>query len=175
MSWYVLTQFLNFPGGPDGYFQNFIRKEVYRTADYDLARKMATLIATEFPGGEATRANQIQSLTTEIMNLRPGWRFVTGPGGSNRPQYVPLLESGWPDWPGLREAMFKEKLECVYRRPEYQKHVEPTSENTSKPAWRPPTKSDADSSAAEILKRHARTQTDGSIKRENENKSTSEE
>lgn len=174
LSWYVLTQFLNFPGGHDGYFQNFIRKEIYRTADYDLARKMATIIATEFPESELTRANHIQSLTTSIMTLRPGWRFVTGPGGSNRPQYVPLLESDWPDWPGLREAKFQEKLQCVYSRPEYQKHAELTSENSSKPESRPSTKSSGSFSAVEKLRLLVKERTDASAKRETGSESGSE-
>lgn len=96
LSWYVMTQYLNFPGGPDGYLQNFKRKEVYRTADYDLARKMATIIASEYPMRGILRTHQIQSLTTEIMNLEPGWRFVIGPGGSNRKEYVQPLDRGWP-------------------------------------------------------------------------------
>ena len=175
LSWFVMTQFLNFPGGHDGYFTNFIRKEIFRVADYDLARKMATIVATEFPDYAYTRAAHIQSITTQIMKLDPGWRFVTGPHGSNRPQYVPLLDSGLPDWPGLREGKFQEKLECVYRRTEYQRREEPTSETGSKPETERPAKSPESFSPAERWKRRGKKPTDGSAKNESGSESTSEE
>lgn len=175
LSWYVMCQYPNFPGGTDGYFQNFPRKEIYRTADRDLARKMASIIASENPDYELTRAERVESLTSKIMNLQPGWRFVTGPGGSRFPEYVVPLRSPWPDWPGLREAKLKEKLKCIYNRIEYRKRDEPKSENSSKPETPPPASSLEDSSPAVRWKRRGNERTDGSARKENANESASEE
>jgi hypothetical protein len=114
----LLTQFLNFPGGEDGFLTGCVRKEVYRAGDYDLARKMATILAPGFPRGEEKRSELIARLTDEILNLEPGWRFVTDRSGS-RKEYVPMLEEPWPDWPGLREGKLEAKKQWIYRRPEY--------------------------------------------------------
>lgn len=175
LSWYVMCQYPNFPGGPDGYFQNFPRKEIYRTSDRDLARKMAAIIASEHPNSEITRASQVDTITSEIMNLQPGWRFVTGPDGSRSPEYVVPLKNPWPNWPGLREAKLQEKLSCIYSRTEYQKRDEPTSANSSPPETPPPPKSPEDSSPAVRWKRREKKPTDGSPKNENGDESTSKE
>jgi hypothetical protein len=175
LSWHVICQYPNFPGGTDGYFQNFPRKEIFRTADRDLARKMASIVASENPDPEETRSNQIESLTTEIMTLRPGWRIVTGPGGSRFPEYVIPLKSPWPDWPGLREAKLQEKLNWIYSRKEYQKHEDPPSSNSSRTELPPQTNSPESSSPAERWKRRGKKPTDGSASNESENESASGE
>ncbi len=168
LSWHVICQHPNFPGGTDGFFQNFPRKEIFRTADRDLARKMASIIASENPDPLVTRSEHIDSLTTAIMNLEPGWRFVTGPGGSRFAEYVVPLKSPWPDWPGLREAKLREKLEQIYKRPEYRKCESLRSENSLKPEPPRPIRSPEDSSPADRWRRRGKGPTDSSAKNENE-------
>jgi hypothetical protein len=167
LSWYVMCQHPNFPGGTDGYFTNFTRKEMFRTADHDLAKKMAGIIASEHPSGNS-RADRVASITTSIMTLKPGWRLVTGPGSTGQPEYVPMLENKWPDWPGLRDARFEEKLQCIYSRTEYQKTVEPPSESFLQTETPPSGRSPKSGSPAERLKRLGKKPTDGSAKNENE-------
>lgn len=38
LSWYFMCQWPNFPNGPEGFYQNCNRKEIYRTGHYDLAQ-----------------------------------------------------------------------------------------------------------------------------------------
>ncbi len=116
--WTFLVQGLDFPGGPDGVLQNCLLHEWFSCSNYELARKAATDIAAGLHrGDEESRAQMIERLTAEIMNLKPGWRWVRDPSGS-RKEYVPLLHSPWPDWPGLRAAKHSEKLQWIYARPE---------------------------------------------------------
>jgi hypothetical protein len=170
-----ICQHPNFIGGADGYFQNCPRKEIFRTADRDLARKMAAIIASENPEPGVTRTSQIESLTSEIMNLQPGWRFITGPGGSRFSQYVVPLKNPWPDWPGLREAKLQEKLACIYNRTEYRRREEPTFENFSPSETLPLVSSPDDSSPALRWRQRARKQIVGSAKSEDESESMSAE
>ena len=173
LTWYVMCQWPNFPGGTDGYFQNFQRKEIYRTSDRDLARKMANIIASEHPSYETTRASQVDAITSEIMTLDTGWRFITGPGGSRSPQYVQPLKHEWPDWPGLREAKLQEKLACIYSRTEYQKREEPTSASSSQSETPRPARSPEDSSPANRWRRRESGPADSSPKNENGDESDS--
>lgn len=173
LTWYVMCQWPNFPGGTDGYFQNFQRKEIYRTSDRDLARKMANIIASEHPSYETTRASQVDAITSEIMTLSTGWRFITGPGGSRSPQYVQPLKHLWPDWPGLREAKLQEKLACIYSRTEYQKPEEPTSVSSSQSETPRPAKSPEDSSPANRWRRRESGPADSLPKNESGDESDS--
>jgi hypothetical protein len=161
----LLTQFLNFPGGVDGFLTGCVRKEVYRAGDYDLARKMATILAPGFPPGEEKRTELIARLTTEIMNLEPGWRFVTDRSGS-RKEYVPMLEEPWPDWPGLREGKLKEKIEWIHQRPEYRRSSPPSATPVSPTILpdtsAPPARSPAPDSPVERLRRKGRKPPAGS-------------
>ena len=121
LHWHFICQHPNFPNGPESFFQNCQEKHFYRCGDYTLAHKLAAYIAAGWPRGEKeSRAAVIDSLTSDLMHLKPGWRYVIGPGGT-RKEYVPMLENPWPDWPGLREAKRKEKLCRIYSRPEYRK------------------------------------------------------
>ena len=159
--WEFLVQNLDFPGGADAVLQNCLRHEWFGCPFHDLARKAATDIVAGLPPTEASRAERIATLTDDIMNLPPGWRWVRDPSGS-RKEYVPLLENPWPDWPGLREAKLQEKLQCIQNRTEYRAAEELKFENSSKPETPRPNKSRDDSSPASRLKRHAKKPADGS-------------
>ncbi|HYH66798.1 MAG TPA: hypothetical protein VD866_19040 [Urbifossiella sp.] len=170
-----ITQFLNFPGGPDGFLQNCVRKETFRAADYDLARKLAAVIETGLPDSKKTvtrkngdeeqdekRAERLTWLAKDIMSLAPGWRYVTDGGGS-RKEYVPMLENPWPDWPGLREAKLEEKLSWIRQRPEYRATAGPPSTPSSPPLPPPPDSSSGpDSSPVRRWERRGRRPTGGS-------------
>lgn len=165
--WTFLVQNLDFPGGPEGVLQNCLRHEWFSCSNYELARKAATDIAAGLhPGDEESRAQMIERLTAEIMNLKPGWRWVRDPAGS-RKDYVPLLENPWVDWPGLREAKLKEKVCRIYARPEYGVPATPPS-STSSGDTPQPSDSSSSSSAAERWERARRKPTDGSANNESE-------
>lgn len=162
--WTLLVQNLDFPGGADAVLQNCIRHEWFGCPFYDLARKAATDVVAGLPASsEESRAERIAALTMEIMNLPPGWRWVRDSSGS-RKEYVPLLQNPWPDWPGLREAKLREKIQCILSRDEYRVAEEPKSESSSPPETPPSNKSRDDSSPATRLKRRGRKPADGSAK-----------
>ena len=168
--WEFLVQNLDFPGGSDAVLQNCIRHEWFGCPYHDLARKAATDIVAGLPGNGESRAERIAELTSEIMNLPPGWRWVRDDRGS-RKEYVPLLEDPWPDWPGLREAKLKEKIEWIRSRSEYRKSEEPKSETSSKIETPPSNRSHDDSSPASRLKRREKRPADGSAKSVEESES----
>ena len=171
LSWYFLCQYPNFPAGPDGYFQNCQRKEVYRTGNYELARKMAAMILPGLPKREEeTRAGRMDALTTEIMTLEVGVRYVIDQGHA-RKQYVPMLASPWPDWPGLRAEKYLEKLCEIYTRPEYRKAAALPSQDFCEPVTLPPSNSrDVSSPAVRLtLRRLEKRQTAGSKKNDDAN------
>lgn len=168
--WEFLVQNLDFPGGSDAVLQNCVRHEWFGCPYYDLARKAATDIVAGLTGNGESRAERIAALTNEIMNLPPGWRWVRDARGS-RKEYVPLLENPWPDWPGLREAKLKEKIECIYRRCEYQRPAAQKSEISSKTETPQSDRSHDDSSPASRLKRRERKPADGSAKSAGESES----
>lgn len=115
--WTFIVQNLDFPD-PDAVLQNCLRHEWFRCGSYELARKAAVdILAGLVPDGRS-RAERLEELTTDVLGLAPGWRWVRDPEGSRR-EYVPMLENPWPDWPGLREAKLKEKLCRIYSREEY--------------------------------------------------------
>lgn len=130
--------------------QLFHRHEWFRCSSYELARKAATDVVAGLSGSDETRAQRIATITDEIMNLNPGWRWVRDKFGS-RKEYVPLLENPWPDWPGLREAKMQEKLEWIYSRTEYHVADAPPSSSSSPPATPRSTSSDESSSPAKRL------------------------
>jgi len=131
LNWWFICQHPNFPN-PEGFFQNCQEKHFYRTGDYTLAHKLAAFVASALPRDGETRASMIDSITTRLMNFKPGWRYVIGPRGA-REEYVPMLKSPWPDWPGLREAKLREKLQWIYQRPEYRTPVTPSSGDDDTP------------------------------------------
>ncbi|HYH66530.1 MAG TPA: hypothetical protein VD866_17685 [Urbifossiella sp.] len=114
----IYVQDLEFPGGSDGVLQNCLRHEWFGCPLYDLARKAAVDILSGLPATDEARAARLEWLTTDVMNLGPGWRWVREPRGSWK-EYVPMLASPWPNWPGLRDAKLKEKLEKTWQRSEY--------------------------------------------------------
>jgi hypothetical protein len=164
--WEFLVQNLDFPGGADAVLQNCVRHEWFGCPFHELARKAATDIVAGLAATDASRAERIASLTDEIMNLPPGWRWVRDPSGS-RKEYVRLLENPWPDWPGLREAKLQEKLRCIYNRTEYRVPDEQTFENSSQPETPPSSRSRDVSSPAKRLKQRAKKPADGSARSEN--------
>jgi len=169
LSWYFMCQHPNFPNGPDGYFQNCQRKEIYRCGHYELARKLAAMIAAGLPPTDETRASRIDALTTDLMNLKPGWRWVTDRSGS-RKEYVPLLADPYPPWPGLVEAKMGEKLCRIYARAEYRTAGRlggggpgtPPSSPSSPDTPPPPSSSPGASSPAERWKSRRRKPGSGS-------------
>ncbi len=148
----ILVQNLDFPGGSDAVLQNCHRHEWFGCPHYDLARKAATDVESGLPPTEESRAERIARLTTEIMNLPAGWRWVKDRFGS-RKEYVPMLENPWPAWPGLREEKLCQKLSEIYARPEYRKTGERSSPPTSEAGTLPPSSWPDDSSPADRLKR----------------------
>lgn len=159
--WQFLVQNLDFPGGADPVLQNCARHEWFGCPHYELARKAAIDVVAGLPTSAESRTERIAQLTSEIMNLRPGWRWVRDPAGS-RKEYVRLLTNPWPDWSGLRAAKLEERIRCIYSRTEYRKPAEPTSTNSSEPATPPPDRLPDDSSPATRLKRRGRRPADGS-------------
>src|SRR5205823_5638965 len=123
--WHFICQHPNFPNGSEGFFQNCQEKVFYRTGDYTLARKLAAFVVGGQARGEESRSSMVDAVASELMNFKPGWRYVVGPRGT-RKEYVPMLENPWPDWPGLREAKLQEKLCQIYSRPEYRTHAAPS-------------------------------------------------
>ncbi len=170
LTWEFLCQHPNFPGGPDGYYQNCAKKLVYQTSDYDLARKMATFAEPGFPPTDESRTERVAMLTAMMMNFRPGERLVISRSGS-RIEKVPMLENPWPAWPGLREAKLMEKICRIYTRPEYRQTISgtppiggdatPPSSSSSDPAPSPPPTSPG-SSPAERFKRDGKKPPSGS-------------
>jgi hypothetical protein len=150
-NWRFICQWLNPPGGPDGYLQNCQRKEVYRSG-YEVARQMAPMIVAGLPPSELSRAARIEAITNDIVNMKPGWRWVIDRDGSRR-EYVPMLQNLWPDWPGLREQMLEEKLCRVYARPEYRATAASSSPSSFDAATLSSTSSPDDSSPASRLNR----------------------
>jgi len=159
--WTFLVQNLDFPGGSDAVLQNCIRHEWFGCPFHDLARKAATDIVAGLPGSDLSRAERIALLTTEIMNFGPGWRWIRDARGA-RKEYVPLLENPWPNWPGLREAKLKEKLQWIHARPEYGVVETPLSSTSSPDIPSPPSSSPEASSPAERWKRQRKKQAGGS-------------
>jgi hypothetical protein len=152
--WWFIAQHPNFPNGPEGFFQNCQEKHFYRTGDFTLARKLASFgVGATGRSGES-RAEALDRVTTELMTFQPGERYVVGPGGVRRDR-VEMLVSGWPDWPGLREAKKREIIEWSYRHPERRSVAIPsgggasaTASASSSAATPPPSsRSPADSSA----------------------------
>jgi hypothetical protein len=162
LSWYFMCQWPNFPNGPEGFYQNCNRKEIYRTGHYDLARKLATMAAPGFPSlTEETHPQKVARLAAAITNFQSGQRLVTDRTGS-RIEYLPMLENPWPDWPGLREAKLQEKIQWIRSRPEYRRDDEPSSETSSTPETPRSPRSRDDSSPAARLKRRGKKPADGS-------------
>lgn len=154
-------QRLDVPCGPDDLLQLCHRHEWYRLSEYGLARKAAVdVLAGLPPCRDEPRASRIESLTAELMNLRPGERYVRDRTGA-RKEYVPLLRNPWPDWPGLRAAKFQEKLRWIHSRPEFLPRVAPKSPTGSASETRRPSKSPDASSPAARLKRLERKPADG--------------
>lgn len=163
LSWTFICQWPNFPNGPEGFFQNCQRKEVYRCSDHGLARKLAAMIAPGLERGEEeSRAEQLAWLTDDIMRLQTGWRYVTDRSGS-RKEHVEMLENPWPAWGGgmLQRAKLEEQLCRVYARPEYSTPAPPPFGEDEMPGSSPgspsspppPPKSPTGGSPAERFKR----------------------
>jgi hypothetical protein len=132
------------------------RHEFYKCNDRALARKAAVDLDAGLPpvGDDETRAQRVERLTAQLMNLRPGERAVRDAAGT-RFERVPMLDNPWPDWPGLRDAKRKELLCRIHARPEYRVPPpsggpdEPPSSNSSGGGGPPPpNRSPGDSSAA---------------------------
>jgi hypothetical protein len=174
LSWEFLVQNLDFPGGPDAVMQNCKEHNWFGCSSYELARKAAIDIAAGLPPCVETRSELIESLTRDIMGMRPGHRWVRDLNGSRR-EYVPMLEEPWPDWPGLREKKLREKIEWIYSREEYRRNDEPPSSTSSTPESPPRDKSPGSSFAAETLKRRAKKRHGSSADSGSENESGSKD
>lgn len=122
------VQNLNFPGNVAEILQNCRIHHWYACASRELARQAAIDVAAGLSrDSEDSRADFIEGLTDEILFLKPGWRWSRYPWGSKK-EYVPLVESPYPNWPGLRETMFQKKLADIFSRPEYMREAPcPTS------------------------------------------------
>lgn len=182
LNWWFICQHPNFPGGADGYFQNCQEKHFYRTGDYTLARKLASFVAAAIDRGEASRAETVDRIASDLMTFGPGWRYVVGPDGA-RKEKVPMLTSDFPDWPGLRQDKLEEKLCQIYSRPEYRTPGRPeygaqnTPSDTTSPSDTPsqPSSSRAGLSPAERWARERKRRADGSSKPETGDESESSE
>ena len=161
LHWWFICQHPNFPGGPDGYFQNCQEKHFYRTGDHALARKLAGFVVGAMRRGEKSRAELTDEVVADLMTFAPGWRYVVGPNGS-RKEYVPLLKNPWPDWPGLREAKLEEKLCRIHARPEYGVHCTTSDTTSCEGTQPPPPNSPSGSSAAQRWKSGGRKPAGGS-------------
>lgn len=167
-------QRLDVPGSPDDLLQLCHRHEWYRLSEHGLARKAAVDIIAGLPmSEEESRAQRIDKLTSEMMNLKPGECYVRDRHGS-RKEYVPLLQNPWPDWPGLREAKLLEQIRWIQNRDEYRRAAEPPSASSSKPETPPPTSSRDDSSPATRLKRRGKKPADGSSRSDGADESNPE-
>jgi hypothetical protein len=167
LSWYFLCQWPNFPNGPEGFYQNCNRKEIYRTGHYDLARKLAAIAAPGFPStDDESHAQRVARLADAITNFQPGQRLVTDRTGS-RIERLPMLDNPLPDWPGLREASLQRKIEWIRARPEYGVPCTPSSVSSSESSPRRPSKSQS-SSPAERWQRGRRKPADGSSSNDGE-------
>jgi hypothetical protein len=145
---HIMVQNLDFPGGADAVLQNCVRHEWYRCSSHDLARKAATdVIAGLLASADTSRAERLNQITQEIMNLPPGVRWVRDQRGS-RKERVTMLEDAWPDWPGLRNRKLAEKLAAIRARPEYGVPAAPPSPSSSPATPLRPTSSPSGSSAA---------------------------
>lgn len=151
----IYVQNLDFPGGAEGVLQNSLRHEWFGCPLYDLARKAAVDILSGLPATGESRAARLEPLTNEVMNLPPGWRYVREPRGSWK-EYVPMVPSPWPSWPGLAAAKLQEKLERIWERPEYRRTRDllasgdrstPTSSRSSDSSASPPPTSPPSSAA----------------------------
>lgn len=159
--WTFLVQNLDFPGGSDAVLQNTHRHEWFGCPNYELARKAAVDVLAGLPATDRSRAERIEDLTHEIMMLPPGWRWVRDAEESWR-EYVPLLTNPYPDWPGLRQAKFREKLGRIFARPEYGGRDTRIGTTSSNATPQPPNKSPQGGSLAERWKRRKRKPDDGS-------------
>lgn len=147
----VIVQNLDFPCPPEHVQQLCTTREYFQCSTYELARRAAVDIVGGLPATEQSRAERIAEIAADVMSLAPGWRWVRDRWGSTR-EYLPLPENPWPDWPGLREAKFQEKLSWIRSRPEYRRAVEPPSSPSSSSSSPPPPNSSG-SSPAERFKR----------------------
>ncbi len=161
--WEFNVQKLDFPGGSDAVLQLCHRHEWYRCPQYELARKAATDVIAGLANNDQSRAERIAAVTDQVMNFKPGQRFVRDATGS-RLEHVPLLQNPWPEWPGLREAKLKEKIAWIHTRGEYRVPDAPPSASSSKPATPRSNKSRDDSSPATRLKRREKKPAAGSAK-----------
>lgn len=135
---------------------NCQRKESFRVGHYELARRLAAMFLAGLPADGDPRAARLDRLTTDLMNLDPGWRWVTDRAGARR-EYVPMLRSPWPDWGDLREHKLREKLCAIYSRAEYRTSGPPDTGGPGTPPCSPsspdtpppPSSSPAASSPAE--------------------------
>ena len=114
--WEFLVQNLDFPGGSDALFQNCLRHEWFGCAMTNWLAKGRQYRCRAGEFWRKPRGQRIAAIADELMNFPPGWRWVRDPSGS-RKEYVPLLENPWVDWPGLRAAKLREKLQCIYSAP----------------------------------------------------------
>ncbi|HYV34596.1 MAG TPA: hypothetical protein VE988_02765 [Gemmataceae bacterium] len=161
LSWYFMCQWPNFPNGPEGFYQNCNRKEIFRTGHYELARKLAAMAAAGFPSSdEKSHADKVKELANAIVKFQPGQRLVTDRTGT-RIEQVKMLTNPWIDWPGLGEAKVKEKLSWIQSRIEFQKIDEPKSATSLPPETPRLGKSRGDSSPARRLSRRAKKPVDG--------------
>lgn len=161
----VIVQNLDFPCPPERVFQLCNRHEYFRCSNTELARKAALdliggLPRVEQSGDERSRAERITDLADDIMGLPTGCRWVREERQS-RQEFVTLPVNPWPDWPGLRDAKFQEKLTWIYSQPEYRRAEPPPSASSSPDSPLPPPSSSG-SSPAERFRRGSRRPTAGS-------------
>jgi hypothetical protein len=162
----IVVQSPTFP--PDiaeNVFQNTGRKEYYRCGSYDVARKAALDIAAGmyFPSdSEISRAEHVARLTTDLLNMPPGTRYVRDQFCSRR-EYVPLLKAPWT-FASLQAKKLREKLARIYTKPQYagRTAIRPSSN------WLPtipprPNNLPAPSSPAQRWKQRGRRPADDSI------------
>jgi hypothetical protein len=146
-------------------FQNTGRHEYFRCGSYEIARRAAQDIAAgmrHLAYSEISRAEQIAQLTTDLLNMAPGWRHVRNHSGSFR-EYVPLLGTPWT-FPSLQTQKLREKLALIYAKPQYAGRTEINRSlplSTSTP--RPPSNLRAPSSPAARLRQRERRPTGDSI------------
>ncbi|MFL5328601.1 MAG: hypothetical protein ACJ8C4_06770 [Gemmataceae bacterium] len=155
-----LGQTLDYPGGSGSVLQNCKRHEWFCCPDYDLARKAAIDILAGLPVDDRSRAERIEEIARDVMFLRPGERWVRDAAGS-RFEYVEMLKSPWPPWPGLAKTKLRLKLERVFARPEYQLCEAKRSATSSKPETQQPPSLLAASSPARRLKQQEKRRAAG--------------
>lgn len=147
----LIVQNLDFPCGAETILQLCKRHVWFLCASYDLARKAATDVVCGLPADGRSRAERVAELTDDIMALKPGWHWVRDERGS-RKEYLPLVENPWPDWPGLREQKYQEKLSWIRSQPVYRRTDGPPSSPSSSSSS-PPPPSSSGSSPAERFRR----------------------